>query len=359
MFDSDSVQDSDVRFWYRGKTSPQVEDVLSMINTSPTSTTVFDGDTVQGDYATLVSGITDALAALQRLQLPMQADTTQSRQQQFLFSLLGMTSEARERVDLLKQLGSFIFRRSETKQDRQRRLRVAVADLGDLDLPAQVKELMAIWRPHPKSFLDALLQRPADAGRMLTRRLTARGAAALKIVCHDLDCLSADQQQAFVRNGVVACFHQGSIHLLGGVGEFLRPIDGGQVGHGLSALQLLLAHELVEDLLKDSTDLDSTASHVVASTFERCLGGSALLMAVESFFVEWESRHVDNVVDLSEEEDPLEAWQECLVTHDELRPEAFVQRSTSEQQQILKEMFGDEWTEDDATEMAVDAAAAA
>jgi len=48
-----------------------------------------------------------------------------------------------------------------------------------------------------------------------------------------------------------------------------------------------------------------------------------------------------------------------LVEHDELRPEAFVQRSTQEQQDILKEMFGDEWTDDDDAEMANTTAAAA
>ncbi|MBT4099453.1 MAG: hypothetical protein HOM68_27060 [Gemmatimonadetes bacterium] len=359
MSDSDATLSDEVRFWYRGKTSPPVNDVLSLVQASPTATHVFDGSSLKGDYAPLVNGVGEALAALQRLQLPMQADTAAARQQQFLFSLLGLTTDIRERVDLLKQLGRFVFRRSETKQDRQRRLKMAVADCGDQDASAQVKELMTIWRPEPKSFLDALLQRPADAARMLTRRLTTEGAGALQVINHDLTTLSADEKRLFVSTGVVAYQQQGSIHLLGEIGDFLRPIDGGQSGHGLSALQLLLAHGLTQAMLLDSTELDAMAASVVASTFEHCLGGNALLMAVESFFVEWESRHMQAPLDPSDEEDPIEAWQECLVEHDELRPEAFVQRSTQEQQQILREMFGDEWTDDDDAEIADKAAAAA
>lgn len=359
MFGADTTLSGEVRFWYRGETSPPVDDVLSLLQASPTATHVFDGNSLKGDYAPLVNGVGGALAALQRLQLPMQADTAAARQQQFLFSLLGLTSDIRERVNLLKQLGRFVFRRSETKQDRQRRLKIAIADPGDQDAIAQVKELMAIWRPEPKSFLDALLQRPADAARMLTRRLTTEGVAALQVINHDLPTLSADEKHLFVRAGAVAYQQQGSIHLLGGIGDFLRPIDGGQTGHGLCALQLLLAHGLAQALLLDTTELDAVAANVVASTFEHCLGGNALLMAVESFFVDWESRHMQTPLDPADDEEPIEAWQECLVEHDELRPEAFVQRSTQEQQEILKEMFGDEWTDDDDAEMANTTAAAA
>ena len=56
---------------------------------------------------------------------------------------------------------------------------------------------------------------------------------------------------------------------------------------------------------------------------------------------------------------PIEAWQDCMVYHDELRPEAFVQHSMSEQRKILREMFGEDWTaEDDAELVPVSVAAA-
>ena len=60
--------------------------------------------------------------------VPDKIETGRERQQEFLFSLLALTKDASERVALLKQMGTFSFRRSQTKRDRQRRLRVAVAD---------------------------------------------------------------------------------------------------------------------------------------------------------------------------------------------------------------------------------------
>tara|TARA_Y100000758_G_scaffold179015_1_gene127285 strand:+ start:217 stop:570 length:354 start_codon:yes stop_codon:yes gene_type:complete len=73
-----------------------------------------------------------------------------------------------------------------------------------------------------------------------------------------------------------------------------------------------------------------------------------------------ESNHAERRTDaIDDDEDPMDAWQDCLVEHDELRPEAYVQRSTKEQQQILKEMFGDEWTEEDDAQIVEASAAAA
>lgn len=349
MRDTDPATDSEVRFWHRGKTPPVVDDFLPLMNTPLTPE--YDGEADSGNYTGLVAGITEALACLQRTQLPITAAHGDERQQQFVFSLLSLTGDVHERVELLKQLGTFIFRRTDSAATRQKLLRAAVADSGDNDPVVQAKNLMAIWRPTPKSFLDALLQRPAEAARALSRRLSAKGQDALSIVHHDFETLASEERDAFVRSGVVAYLKDGTIHLLGGVGQYLGAIDGGQTGHGLSCLQVLLMHEIVEALLLDSTELDAMAAHIVATTFERCLGGSALPMAVESFFVEWESNHLCGQAPEDEDVDPIEAWQDCMVDHDELRPEAFVQHSTSEQRQILKEMFGDEWTEEDEAEM--------
>ena len=164
MHDSNPTLNSEVRFWFRGKTSPTKADVMPLIESQPTMVPVFDGKRREGEYTPIVSGIADALAALQRAQLPMHANTAAERQQEFLFSLLALTKDASERVALLKQMGTFSFRRSQTKRDRQRRLRVAVADPDEGILSDQVTELMAIWRPEPRSFLDALLQRTGRSG---------------------------------------------------------------------------------------------------------------------------------------------------------------------------------------------------
>jgi hypothetical protein len=48
-----------------------------------------------------------------------------------------------------------------------------------------------------------------------------------------------------------------------------------------------------------------------------------------------------------------DSWMECIISHDELRPEAFVQRTFAEQRAILREMFGDDWTDEDEAELEV------
>lgn len=48
-----------------------------------------------------------------------------------------------------------------------------------------------------------------------------------------------------------------------------------------------------------------------------------------------------------------DSWMECIISHDDLRPEAFVQHTFAEQQAILKEMFGDDWTDEDAADLEV------
>ncbi|MBT3344894.1 MAG: hypothetical protein HN712_23635 [Gemmatimonadetes bacterium] len=361
MHPTDQATDSEVRFWHRGKTPPNRLEFQPVMDT-PLAASVYDGEKRTGDYASLVSGLSEALAALQRQQLEMCANHADARLQQFLFSLLSLTDDAQERVSILKQLGTFIFRRTVTAPERQQLLRRAVVDLGDGDLSAQASELMAIWRPEPKSFIDALLQRPGEAGRALTRRLNADGEAALSIVCHNLDLLTRQERETFINSGVIAYLQNNDIHLLGEIGDYLRLIDGGQASHGLNALHLLLMHELVEALLRDTTNLDAAAAHIVATTFERCLGDNALPMAVESYLVDWESNHARAPAPAEEEEEdmnPIEAWQDCMVYHDELRPEAFVQHSMSEQRKILREMFGEDWTaEDDAELVPVSVAAA-
>jgi hypothetical protein len=45
---------------------------------------------------------------------------------------------------------------------------------------------------------------------------------------------------------------------------------------------------------------------------------------------------------------------DCIITHNDLRPEAFLERTHTEQREILREMFGDDWNEED--EAALEAA---
>mgnify|MGYP003572989696 CR=1 FL=1 len=346
----------EARFWYGGRTQPSSEDLEAVVRAGamPEPLYTTSGGS-RGEYADIMDEVRNALLGLQRNTLAMAAQGLQGRRAQFLGALIACTETAKERVAVLKQLGRFRFPKSQDVAERQGRLKAAITQVEDDEqLAAQAGRLADIWRPTPESPLDGLLQRPCEMGRALLRRLD--GDEGLTILNHDLDGIGAEHRKTFIRSGAIAWQKDGVIHLLGGVGEHLRAWrdparqDGGA---GLSPLHVLLLHELTEAALEETTSLSALSAHIVATTFERCLTGLTLPLAAESFFVEWESRSAvvtpPPAAGPEDDEDPGHFWAECIVDQDELRPEAYEQHTISEQQQILREMFGDDWSaEDDA-----------
>ncbi|MFP6645603.1 MAG: hypothetical protein VCF24_18880 [Candidatus Latescibacterota bacterium] len=95
----------------------------------------------------------------------------------------------------------------------------------------------------------------------------------------------------------------------------------------------------------------------MADAFMRCLTTVSLSEAVEAFFVNFESQREPESTDAesvatapgaaAEETNEDEQWMDCIISHDDLRPEAFVQHTHAEQREILRDMFGDDWNEED------------
>lgn len=153
------------------------------------------------------------------------------------------------------------------------------------------------------------------------------------------------------------------MHLLGGVDAALAAGSG-----PLLPLHLLLLHETV--VARVEAELDEAAARVVAGTLVRCLAGETLWEAVEEFCAEWGSRLEEPPVapatsaaagdgEASSSGDAaidLEAWTDCIISEQDLRPEAFESRTWEEQRRILREMFGDSWTAEDERELAAEAA---
>jgi hypothetical protein len=252
-------------------------------------------------------------------------------------------------VQTLGQLGDFRFRRSETAEARRDKLMAAVGNATESEMPRRANALANIWRPKQRSFLDALIHRPMEAPRSLLRR------AMPSVIGHPLRGLGDEGRQAFARAGVVSWRQEGAVHLAGGVGDYLRA-SGTAVGD-LTPLHLLLLQEEIIDSLRPSTGLDALARYVVADSFMRCLSKVSLSLAVETFFVDWESRHEptttgpESVAKAPEkaEAEPTdeEQWTDCIISHEDLRPEAFVQRTHAERREILRDMFGEDWSEED------------
>jgi|TARA_B100001964_G_scaffold227263_1_gene276984 hypothetical protein len=269
-------------------------------------------------------------------------------------------------VQILGQLGDFRFRQNEPPEGRKEKLSAVVGDDAGADPSSRATALAAIWRPHQRSFLDSLIHRPTEAARLLARRPLP------SLVGHALNGLGDEGRQAFIKSGVISWRDQQGLHLAGGAGDYLRACGGGsdreETGGPvqLTPLHLLLLQAEVASLLGEGDQLEATARDVVAATFVSCLSDVSLPLAVEAFFVEWESHQqpsqatARSVATTTGEPSPEEAaegdeqWMDCIITHDDLRPEAFVVRTHDEQRQILRDMFGDDWDEED--EAALEAA---
>jgi hypothetical protein len=313
---------------------------------------LYDCDDRTGNLAVVVQETRDALSALQKNALPLAASEVESRRVRFLGALLGATDSVAQRAQILGQLGNLRFRKSENAEERKDKLTAVLSDTTGEALDRQAIALQDLWRPEQRTFVDALIHRPTETARLLARQ------AHVSILAHPLVGLGEEGRQAFIKAGVVSWRADGVVHLAGGIEDYLHTYRGEETDStGLTPLHLLLLHDEVTDLLRQTSQLDELARQVVADAFISCLSPVALPLAVESFFVEWESRQApaSRVAGpaSAEGEDP-EEWMDCIIAHDDLRPEAFVERTHAEQREILREMFGDDWNEED--ESALEAA---
>lgn len=351
---NDASDASQPRFWYCGDAPPCAEGLGDLLRP--------DAAPVAGDgtCGTAMAQARQALTALQRNALPLDGDTPAARMERFLDALFESTRTPAQRVQVLQQLGRFRLPRADSPQVRRQKVAAAVQDRG------AGSSLPGVWRPMPESFLDALLHHPSEASRALARHLGGADGASVGVVRHALDRLTDEGWRALQTAGAIAFRRGRTVHLLGEADGFLAgaPDDG-----TLAPLPLLLLHEAVDGLLQDTTDLDALAAHIVAAAFERCLAGRALPLAVAAFFADRESRAPRPVPPIAsarpaaaagaEAGDAPLSWEDCVISHDQLRPEAFVEHTNAERRRILREMFGDEWSDDDDRDLeAVERAAA-
>jgi len=351
----------EVRFWYSGKTAPETElaGVAEAISVRNEIMFCQDGERRSGPYADVIEAIEKGMQALQRNAYPLVADSADLRMSQFASALMESTETQAQQVQVLTQLGAFRFRKADSAEDRKQKLSSALNDLASGE-PGCAEKLWQVWRPEPKSYLDSLISRPSDLGRIVARRMRLGRDNSLKVVAHRFASVDAGTLQPFIDSQAVAYHEAGerTIYLVGGVGEHLGGGSTEETGEEFTHLHILLLHELVEEILEETVP-DSLAAHVVATSVARCLGGTGLQAAVESYRLELKKLAVDG--DLMAIEAELEGepgvnesddevgqfWADCIVTHDELRSEAFEQRSTDEQNLILRAMFGDDWNEED------------
>ena len=358
------------RFWYGGKAmlEPTALDCLEAADPKPVLAYDQQNGRQIGRLEGLMTKLRSKLLALQPQAAMRPAPNPDKRLEQFLRALAHFCETPKDRLEILKHTGIFHFRRGESVEARKARIVAAVADPDEATDPDacrhQVRRLTELWSPRHDSLLDAIINRPVEAGRTLAKRLDAGHPGRLAIVTTSVDKADHSVQYPLIETRTVAYEREGVIHLVAGLQEFLEEWEAGKHDEeedtrskgAFSVFETLILHELVEVVVEEASDLDPLSAHVIASTFERSLRGAALSLAAEDYCTQWESAlqpaetaievkelEIDFDVDGDDDEaDDIPTWTDYLITHDELRPEAFETRTDAEQRAILREMFGEE-----------------
>jgi hypothetical protein len=366
------------RFWYGGTTMPETAALEELESADPNPRCAYDQEAGRqlGPWANMMTRLRSQLLGLQPQAAMRAAPNPEKRLYQLLIALARFCETPVDRLAVLKHTGSFHFRRGESAQARKTKLQAVVADPADeadeVACTQQVRRLMEIWSPRPDSLLDSIINRPVEVGRTMAKRLDPGHQTRLSIFTRAIEKADHSVQYPLLESRSVAYEREGAIHLLGGLHEYMDEwqADGGEeegrAKKGFTIFETLILHEVVEVILEEtSPDLDRLSAHVIASTFERSIHGNAVTQAVEEFCVQWAetlqpavapvgevelqaeldaqilTRSGDDAA-AGEEGDEIPTWTEYLVTHEELRPEAYEMRTNAEQREILREMFGED-----------------
>ena len=288
-----------VRAWYAGKNPPD-EEILSAVEEADGDSQVLYSHPTQedaGEYVEIMRELYSKMDSLKRNPLDFRTWTEQDGMDTFLGVLLDLApADMRARVQILQKIGTFKFRAVDSPEDKKAKVSAVFAESGEVDykvgLSAQAKKLAAIWSPQGDSLLSHIIFQPAQAGRVLSDRLSPANDTPLRLIGHPFTDVRSTVLQPLAEAETVAYERDSEIHLVLGVRPILRNWDQDASTSGgcerINLLETLLLHELVELYLDEvQPELDPLISHIIASTFERYLKGTLLNVAVEDFFLNW------------------------------------------------------------------------
>ena len=375
MADSTTVP----RFRYSGKTMPETAALEAVEAADPKPRLAYDQEAGKqlGSWVNMMTRLRSQLRGLQPQAAMRKAPNAEKRLGQLLRALTEFCENPRDRLAVLKGTGTFHFRRGESAEARKTKLQAVVADAADDSeekdaCSQQVRGLMDIWSPRSDSLLDSIINRPVEAGRTLAKRLDPGHESRLSIFTRSIAKADHSAQYPLLEARTVAYERQGAIYLLDGLHEYMDewPASKGEEEEAsskksFSIFETLILHEVIEVVLEETTDLDRLSAHVIAATFERSIHGATVTRAVEDYCIQWEKGLQSAAAPVEETEidpqsldfaddgeasgdaDEIPTWSEYLITHEELRPEAYEVRTQDEQQRILLEMFGEEVTSEE------------
>ena len=343
-----------LRQWF-GK-SPADADALIAAESAETQTVTLyclDKGTERGDCAGVVADLRSKLQAMHSDQSSLKSHSPQRSLQLLLMVLVDCVSSESDRLSILKDLGSFQTDSDQSPEERQEQMLSVVqtpeGGVGHEAYEEQARSLAEIWAPEDDELLEAAINRPAVVGEILAARLNPESAFSLNIIGHTFDGIADHAFEALLASNTAAYEKDGVIHMLAGLPGALDSWDNDPLMGGgpeeYSLFETLLAHELIEIVLAETTQLEPLPCHIVASTFERCLRDRILHIAVEAFYLDWSaarSREGDEESADQESATSEAAEEEITIAHDEVSAEAYEEATDEEHQRTLSEMFDDE-----------------
>ena len=289
-----------LRPWYTGKAPPD-EDILGIVDRLDPEAAVFYDQGQEkntGEYADIVKGLYGKMDLLKRSPDEFRTWTEEDGYLTFYEALLDFAgTEVKDRVQVLQTVGTFKFRASAGPDEKKSLISAIFSEAeGNEDpnmvQPTRARRLSQIWSPPADSLLDYIISRPAQAGRVLSDRISPSNREPFRLIGHPFAEVRSTDLMPLKEAKIVAFERAGEIHLNTSVRTVLENWDADTAAIGgveqVSLLDTLLLHELIE-LVLDETNPEYTPlhSHIIASSFERYLKGTLLSVAVEDFFLTW------------------------------------------------------------------------
>ena len=288
------------RPWYTGRTPPAAEvlDAIERVDPQPEILYSQAEESNTGEYTDIVKDLYGKMDLLKRSPDEFRTWTDEDGYLTFYETLLDFASpEMRDRVQVLQTLGAFKFRASAGPDEKKNLISAIFSDPDEGEDPnmvniARSRRLSQIWSPPTDSLLDYILARPAQAGRVLSDRISPSNREPLRLIGHAFNDVRSTDLVPVKESKTVAFERDGEIHLVVGARQVMQNWDQDAAAIGgveqVNLLDTLLLHELIELVLDETCpEYQPLHSHIVASTFERYLKGTLLTVAVEDFFLTW------------------------------------------------------------------------
>ena len=255
-------------------------------------------ETNTGEYADVVKDLYGKMDLLKRSPDEFRTWTEEDGFLTFYETLLDFAApEMKDRVQVLQSLGAFKFRASAGPDEKKNLISAIFSEPDEGEDPNMVnptrsRRLSQIWSPPADSLLGYIIARPAQAGRMLSDRISPSNRDPFRLIGHSFTDVRSTDLMPIKDSKTVAFEREGEIHLVVGVRQVLQNWDQDAAAIGgveqVNLLDTLLLHELIELVLDETNpEYQPLYSHIIASTFERYLKGTLLSVAVEDFFLTW------------------------------------------------------------------------